>query len=135
MAHRKQTKSPNSSSREACATGRRFGNVEKEINSEATEEDLKDMKLQDYMHSRLIQIQEIVHTIFEEFQELAVQEKERVSDVEIFLRSNRNSHLHDGEIATASSPGRNDSSQRRRRGIHNKTELGSALSNRSVVHE
>ena len=96
-----------------------LGNVEKEINAEATEEDLKDMKLQDYMHSRLIQIQEIVHTIFEEFQELAVQEKERVSDVEIFLRSNRNSHLHDGEIATASSPGRNDSSQRRRRGIHN----------------
>ena len=56
-----------------------LGNVEKEINAEATEEDLKDMKLQDYMHSRLIQIQEIVHTIFEEFQELAVQEKERVS--------------------------------------------------------
>ena len=51
-------------------------------------------RMQQYMLGRLLQIEEVVHTLSEEFEELAVKEKERVSDAEIFLRSNRN--LDDG---------------------------------------
>ena len=43
---------------------------------------------QSYMQARLLQIEEIIHTMAEEFQELAMKEKERVSTEVIFL-SNR----------------------------------------------
>ena len=118
-----------------------LGNTEKEVNAVATDEDLEDVKLQDYMHSRLVQIQEIVHTIFEEFQELAVQEKERVSDVEIFLRSNKNSHLHGNEMSNIYSSFETDplnvnlSTQKKRRGIHNKPRFANNALSGSIVHE
>ena len=111
-----------------------LGNAEQEVKTVETDEDFEDQKLQDYMRSRLVQIKEIVHTIFEEFQELAVQEKERVSDVEIFLRSNRNSHLQDSEISRVYSSFGADSSEEtgisktKRRGSHNRVKpLGAAV--------
>ena len=105
-----------------------LGNAEEDVKTVATDEDFEDQNLQDYMRSRLVQIKEIVHTIFEEFQELAVQEKERVSDIEIFLRSNRNNHLQDSEISRVySSFGKkslrnNGTSNPNRRGSHNRVK-------------
>jgi voltage-gated sodium channel len=59
--------------------------------AEKTVDDLEDQHLneqQSYTQARLMQIEEIIHTMAEEFQELATKQKERVSNEVIFL-SNR----------------------------------------------
>ena len=58
----------------------------KELND--VEDDKHVNEQQSYMQARLLQIEEIIHTMAEEFQELATKEKERVSTEVIFL-SNR----------------------------------------------
>lgn len=60
--------------------------------------DRESVEMQEYMLGRLVQVQEIIHTLSEEFEELSVKEKERVSDAEIFLRSNRNTSV--GKISS-----------------------------------
>ena len=63
-------------------------NEAKEAEKEDKEEDKHLNEQQSYMQARLLQIEEIIHTMAEEFQELAMKEKERVSTEVIFL-SNR----------------------------------------------